>query len=138
MRNCFSLWLREPANIVFLVLLMFLIHLVSVIKCVTRHVRLTKLGWFTENSNINTKFSIVGISETWLKNSSHLVDIDGYNFVQNHRTEKCGGGVGLYLSLDLEFKSSGDLMFPKWAINGIFIHWNSKIQREKSNCRYCL
>ena len=54
-------------------------------------------------SNINTKFSIVGISETWLKNSSHLVDIDGYNFVQNHRTDKCGGGVELYLSLDLEF-----------------------------------
>ena len=30
--------------------MLFLIHLVSVIKSAARHVRLTKLGWLTENS----------------------------------------------------------------------------------------
>ena len=51
-----ALALQKPANIVFLVLLMFLIfqilfviHLVLVIKYIARHVRLT-IGGLTENS----------------------------------------------------------------------------------------
>ena len=38
-------------------------------------------------ASINNKFSIIGISETWLQDSSHTVDIEGYNFVHNYRPD---------------------------------------------------
>ena len=49
-------------------------------------------------TEINAKFSVIGISETTLQDISHTVDIDGYNFVHNHRSDRTGGGVGLYLT----------------------------------------
>ena len=35
--------------------------------------------------NLNRSFSVLGVSETWLSDStSELVNITGYNFVSNH------------------------------------------------------
>ena len=45
--------------------------------------------------NINHQFEGTGISETWLKENAHFVDIENYNFIHNHRKELHGGGVGL-------------------------------------------
>ena len=56
-------------------------------------------------------FSAIGITETWLQNADHNVDINGYNFIHNHRKNKTGGGVGLYLKNDLQFKNRKDLHF---------------------------
>ena len=53
-------------------------------------------------------FSAIGITETWLQNADHNVDINGYNFIHNHRKNKTGGGVGLYLTNDLQFKNHKD------------------------------
>ena len=39
-------------------------------------------------NNLNIKFSVIGISETWLKNCTHSVDIEGYNFFHKHREDK--------------------------------------------------
>ena len=60
-------------------------------------------------AEINAKFSVIGISETWLQDISHTVDIDGYNFVHNHRSDRTGGGVGLYLTSELVYKTRNDL-----------------------------
>ena len=62
-------------------------------------------------SNVNLKFSLIGISETWLNNSSSSVDIDGYSFVHKSRENRSGGGVGLYVSSNLNFKLQCDLDF---------------------------
>ncbi len=56
-------------------------------------------------------FSVIGISETWLQDSSHHVDINGFNFVHTHRSERTGGGVGLYIASAFEFKTWADLCF---------------------------
>jgi hypothetical protein len=61
-------------------------------------------------------FSVIGISETWLQDSTHHVDINGFNFVHNHRTERTGGGVGLYIASAFEFKTRTDLCFEDNAI----------------------
>ena len=63
-------------------------------------------------TNLDVKFSIVGITETWLQNSAHNVDIDGYDFVFKNREFKLGGGVGLYVSNDLNFKIREDIRVP--------------------------
>ena len=60
-------------------------------------------------SCLNIKFSVIGISETWLNDSSHSVDISGFKFLHKYRQNRTGGGVGLYISNDLEFKLRGDL-----------------------------
>ena len=43
-------------------------------------------------SVLNIKFSVVGITETWLQDSPLEVNIDGYNFVYKNRRVRSGGG----------------------------------------------
>ena len=62
-------------------------------------------------SNIDMEFSVIGITETWLKSSTHSVDIKGYNFFHECRKDKIGGGVGLYLSDCFTSKIRNDLRF---------------------------
>jgi hypothetical protein len=52
-------------------------------------------------------FSIIGITE---KESLHSVDIDGYTFIHNHRNNRRGGGTGLYISNNLQFKLENTCM----------------------------
>ena len=55
---------------------------------------------------------ILTMSETWLKNNSHLlshVAIPGYNCVFRNRDEIRGGGVGAYLREEIEYKRRQDL-----------------------------
>ena len=61
--------------------------------------------------HLGLKFSFIGISETWLKDISHTCDIPGYKFIHNHRIDADGGGVGLYLAENFEFKNRPDLVF---------------------------
>ena len=63
--------------------------------------------------SVALKFSVIGICETWLDDSSHSFDIIGLNFIHNHRVGRTGGGVGLYLAYYLEFKHRVDLVFSK-------------------------
>ena len=58
-------------------------------------------------AEIKAKFSVIGISEMWLQDISHTVDINGYNFVHNHRSDRTGGGVGLYKTSELVYKTAG-------------------------------
>jgi hypothetical protein len=84
-------------------------------------------------SSLNFMFSVIGISETWLQDSTHHVDINGFNFVHNHRSERTGGGVGLYIASALEFKTRTDLCFEDNAIaESLFVV--GKISRDNKNC----
>ena len=62
-------------------------------------------------ANLNSRFSFIGITETWLQDSSHNSNIPGYRFIHKHRTNTSGGGVGLYLADSLEFKRRSDISF---------------------------
>ena len=46
-----------------------------------------------------------------LNDYSHSVDIDGFNFIHKHRPNRTGGGVALYISDNLDFKTRADLSF---------------------------
>ena len=60
--------------------------------------------------NINMQFSVIGITESWLNDSLHLVDIDGYALVHHYRSNKCGGGTGLYICNSIQLKVRDDLI----------------------------
>ena len=53
----------------------------------------------------NYKFTVIAITETWLYQNDYasLYDIPGYNFCCSGRRTGRGGGVGLYVSSDIEF-----------------------------------
>ena len=71
--------------------------------------------------NIKLQFSALGISETWLNDwNSTLYNIQGYNFIEKHRSEKRGGGEGIYLKEYIEFES-------------VFIEINKDVFRKNKN-----
>ena len=61
--------------------------------------------------NVELRFSFIGITDTWLRDSPLHTDISGYNFVHNPRKDRTGGGVGLYLADNFDFKCQPDLVF---------------------------
>ena len=63
-------------------------------------------------ANSRQTFTAIGISETWLNdNTSDRVNLPGYNFLSCHRTARSGGGVGLYLRNDLEYRICSECNF---------------------------
>ena len=60
-------------------------------------------------ANLKINFTVIGISETWLQNDSHDVDMIGYEFIHKNRPDRSGGGVGLYLSNNYDFQVRDDL-----------------------------
>jgi hypothetical protein len=59
--------------------------------------------------------------------------MNGYNFVHNYRSDRLGGGVGLYLSSDLQYKFRNDLGFPEQScVESLFI----EIVNGKGNTLY--
>ena len=56
-------------------------------------------------ANINHKFSVLAITETWVKESNvNDLNFKGYNFVSNHRANRIGGGVGLLIDQNFSYK----------------------------------
>lgn len=66
--------------------------------------------------------TVIAVTETWLNDlTSDQVNIPGYNFHSNHRTDKSGGGTGLYLLSSLEYKIRFDCnLSDSDAIESIF------------------
>ena len=76
-------------------------------------------------NNIEHKFSIIGVTETWLNSQSNLINLDNYEFIFKGREgNKTGGGVGFYIKDDSNYKMRHDLTtFNQW-IESIFIELN--------------
>lgn len=76
--------------------------------------------------NLDVKFSIIGLSETWLSDSiKDLYKISGYNSVHLCR-EGRGGGVSLYIDESLEFHQRLDLSLNKENIECLFIEMSGR------------
>ena len=57
-----------------------------------------------------------------MKDSSHLVDIENYKFIHKHRKDRAGGGAGLYLSNDIDYKIRSNLKFENSeTIDSLFV-----------------
>jgi exonuclease III len=59
---------------------------------------------------LNIPFQIIGLTETWLNdNTVNCFTLNNYEYFGSNRPEKRGGGIGLYVSKQLEHKSRNDL-----------------------------
>ena len=74
-------------------------------------------------SSLNLNFSMIEItySETWLKDASHSCDISGYNYIHEPRRSRTGGGVGLYLKQDFQFKCRPQICFSDSCAESLFV-----------------
>ena len=74
---------------------------------------------------IDLDFSVIGISETWIRaktDYSDYIQLDGYTFTHNCRSERNGGGVGIYVNNSSSFKQRKDLdVFNSEIMESIFI-----------------
>ena len=59
--------------------------------------------------SLEIDFTIIGISETWMSEPSNLTSLETYNFECYGRTHRTGGGVGLYILNDIEYKLRNDI-----------------------------
>ena len=67
------------------------------------------------NIRRDCRVQVIMLAETWLnKNNVKRVKILGYSFVASHRKSKRGGGVGILMSQNLEYRQRKDLsqMYP--------------------------
>ena len=68
----------------------------------------------------NFKFSVIGISETWLhSNSPDIYNIPNYKMIHIDRKDGRGGGVALYIHTDLKFVLRND--FDVDGIDNVFV-----------------
>ena len=59
---------------------------------------------------LNIPFQIIGLTETWLNdNNMDCFTMNNYEYFGSNRPERRGGGVGLYVSKQLEYKTRNDL-----------------------------
>ena len=75
------------------------------------------------------KFDIITLSETWLKDNPHLlnhVTIPGYKTEFNNRDGKRGGGVGLYIKENLQYKRRNDIIQKDKSIEHLWLQVNSE------------
>ena len=65
-------------------------------------------------TDIAHKFSVIGISETWLDTETEsLVHLPDYTFVNTNRKLKNGGGAGMFISSSINYSVRNDLNLLK-------------------------
>ena len=77
-------------------------------------------------ANLRKSFSVIGVTETWLNDlTSDLVNMPGYSFVSNHRKSKIGGGTGLDLENNLQYKICSECTYSNPdVIESLFVEIN--------------
>ncbi len=61
-------------------------------------------------NSLNIPFQVIGLTETWLNdNNDDLFELENYDFVNVNRYSKNGGGVGIFISNQMKYKSRKDL-----------------------------
>ena len=84
--------------------------------------------------NLAVKFSIIGLSETWLTEYNYdLYNIDGYNSVHAYRSNRTGSGVSIMIKNDIIFTERHDIAVFNEYIECIFIELQRNITGLSKN-----
>ena len=80
--------------------------------------------------SINTNFNVIGITETWLKDPTSLINMNNYNFIHKSRVNKSGGGVGMYILNNIDFKLRDDITSDLTSMESMFIEIDNKERKN--------
>ena len=85
-------------------------------------------------NSLNHEFSVIGLSETWLKpDTVDIFGLDGYNSEHTYRPHRSGGGVSLFIKDYIEYTVRDDLCFNNDHIESIFIELEREIIGKRKN-----
>ena len=81
--------------------------------------------------NENTP-DILAFTETWLKEESYVPEIEGYCFehINSQKTKNCAGGVGVYISNDINYEKQSDLYLNYENCEDLWIKISSKNKKR--------
>lgn len=61
-------------------------------------------------TTLNKKFKVIGITETWLNDdNANGYELEGYKYAGVNRSNKKGGGVGIYVAEKINYKTRNDI-----------------------------
>ena len=82
----------------------------SMLHFIIRSIRNKHDELFIFPNSLNLSFSVIGLSEAWFTDKCPQVyDIPTHNFITKNRKTKTGGGVAIYITKDMIFKTTDDL-----------------------------
>ena len=83
---------------------------------------------------LSIDFPIIAITETWLTDiTCDLYSLTEYNFVEQHRSNKCGGGVGIFVQNHLNYINRNDLNIFNESCESLFVELDrTNLIREKN------
>ena len=79
-------------------------------------------------SNCEHDFDIIVLTETWAKDESQtLCHIPGYNAAHNHRENRKGGGVSIFVKESINFSVTEDSKLSSDCIESVAINFQMKL-----------
>ena len=73
-------------------------------------------------ANLQFEFTMFGVTETWLNDTNFdQFSMPGYHFIENHRSGRCGGGVGIFLKNNCNFCVRDDLVVFNDYFESVFL-----------------
>ena len=74
------------------------------------------------------------MTETWLyDHNCDLYSLNGYNFVEAHRSRRSGGGVGIFLVNDIPYQKRPDLIPEHKFYESIFVEIDKDVFHKNRN-----
>ena len=64
---------------------------------------------------------VIILCETWLTPSSPTLNVNGYDFINRHRTHKRGGGVGLLIANHMKYRLRPDIEVADTSCENCFV-----------------
>ena len=84
--------------------------------------------------NLQFNFSVIGMTETWLNDyNCDLDSLNGYKFVEAHRSGRSGGGVGIFLVNDIPYQKRPDLIPEHKLYESIFVEIGKDVFHKNRN-----
>ena len=78
---------------------------------------------------LNHDFTVIGLSETWLKDAdSDLYGLSGYKVMGHHRVNRAGGGSAVCVQDHVYFKERPDLSYFDEDCETVFIEMEKRHQ----------
>ena len=97
-------------------------NVLSLLHANLRSVRANLVEFESYVQLLHTEFQIIEVTETWLNEAScGLYGMNNYEFIENHRTGKTGGGVEMFVRDSISFLKRSDLEIFNEYIESIFI-----------------
>ena len=87
---------------------------------------------------LSIDFPVMAITETWLNDiTCDLHSLPGYNFTEQHRSDKCGGGVGIFVHDRMNYSERNDLSIFNEYCESLFIEVDRTNSIKEKHCYWC-